>query len=70
MFDQFPTSFIRNPSEAYNQVIGRWYNDFLKIQEFKDIDDDERGFAFPILSDLTACSITRVVSRLNGAWKG
>jgi hypothetical protein len=53
MFDQFPTSFLKNPAEAYNLVIGRWYNDFLKSQEFSDIDDGVREYTGTILSDMT-----------------
>jgi hypothetical protein len=53
MFDQYPTSFMRNPADAYNLVIGRWHNDFRKNPAFDELDTDEKRNVETILSDLT-----------------
>ena len=53
MFDQYPTSFLTNPADAYNLVIGRWYNDFRKNPAFDELETDEKRNAEMILSDLT-----------------
>lgn len=53
MFDQYPTPFLRSPEEAYDLVVGQWYNNFQNDPGFRLFEDDDTEYTETILSDLT-----------------